>query len=111
MTARLNLDLQAAQSTNAWIITSGFNMGVMRAVGEAVSRGQTYSWDNMELNHTLRCIGIGPWGYVERRSTLERKDGKVIVISVNNCCCSYSLMLWAVTFSLPQDEITKYNRG
>jgi len=71
--------MQAAKSTNAWIITSGFNMGVMKAVGEAVSKGQTYNWDNMDLTHTLRCIGIGPWGYVEHRSKLEHRDDRVCI--------------------------------
>jgi len=71
------LEFQAAQSTNAWIITSGFNMGVMKAVGDAVAVGQTYNWENMNMTHTLRCIGIAPWGYVERRSFFERKNSRV----------------------------------
>ena len=63
--------MQAAQSTNAWIITSGCNMGVMKAVGEAVAVGQTYTWDKTGMTPTLRCIGIAPWGYVENRTSLE----------------------------------------
>ena len=61
---------QAAQSTNAWIITSGFNMGVMKLVGDAIALAETYNLENEA--HLLRCIGIGPWGYVEKRDVLER---------------------------------------
>ncbi len=71
--------LQAAQTTNAWIITSGCNMGVMRAVGEAVAEGQSYNWDQtgLGMTHTLRCIGIAPWGYVMRKEALMSNEGQV----------------------------------
>ena len=45
-------------------------MGVMKAVGEAVEEGQTYEWDATGYTHTLRCIGIAPWGYIERNQRL-----------------------------------------
>lgn len=32
--------LQAVKSTNAWILTGGMNLGVMKSVGEAVNQGQ-----------------------------------------------------------------------
>jgi len=53
-------------------------MGVMKAVGDAVAVGQTYNWENMNMTHTLRCIGIAPWGYVERRGLFERRNSRVI---------------------------------
>ncbi|ELT87598.1 hypothetical protein CAPTEDRAFT_226576 [Capitella teleta] len=67
--------VEAAQTTNAWIITSGCNMGIMKAFGDSVSEAQSYNWDKHGMTHTLRCIGIAPWGYVERRSTLTSNDG------------------------------------
>ena len=52
-------------------------MGVMKAVGEAVEEGQTYEWDRFGYTHTLRCIGIAPWGYVERNHMLTHKQPDV----------------------------------
>ena len=74
--------LQAAQTTNAWIITSGFNMGVMRAVGEAVAEAQSYTYDKNGMTHTLRCIGIAPWGYVLDNKSLINKNEEVRIIFV-----------------------------
>ncbi|XP_071090476.1 transient receptor potential cation channel subfamily M member-like 2 [Haliotis cracherodii] len=68
--------IKAAKTTSAWLITSGFNMGVMKAVGQAVHEGQTFQWDNDRMTHVLRCIGIAPWGYVKGRNFLESSDGK-----------------------------------
>ncbi|XP_005094347.1 transient receptor potential cation channel subfamily M member 3 [Aplysia californica] len=67
--------IKAAKTTNAWLITSGFNMGVMKAVGQAVHEGQTFQWDNDRMAHVLRCIGIAPWGYVRGRQFLESRNG------------------------------------
>ncbi|XP_061184290.1 transient receptor potential cation channel subfamily M member-like 2 [Saccostrea echinata] len=66
--------IKAAKTTNAWLITTGSNVGVMKAVGNAVSEGQSFLWDNDRITHTLRLIGIGPWGYVKDRKMLE-SDG------------------------------------
>ncbi|XP_061184292.1 transient receptor potential cation channel subfamily M member-like 2 [Saccostrea echinata] len=66
--------IKAAKTTNAWLITTGSNVGVMKAVGNAVSEGQSFLWDNDRITHTLRLIGIGPWGYVNNRKELE-SDG------------------------------------
>ncbi|KAL3863125.1 hypothetical protein ACJMK2_004897 [Sinanodonta woodiana] len=68
--------IRAAKTTNAWLITSGFNMGVMKSVGQAVQQGQSFSWDNDRMTHHLRCIGIAPWGYVKDRRYLEGNDDK-----------------------------------
>lgn len=59
--------IKAAKTTSAWLISSGFNMGVMKSVGQAVRQGQSFSWDNDRMAHVLRCIGIAPWGYVKKR--------------------------------------------
>ncbi|BFY97240.1 hypothetical protein BsWGS_00280 [Bradybaena similaris] len=66
--------IKAAKTTKAWLITSGFNMGVMKSVGQAVHEGQTFQWNNNRVSHVLRCIGIAPWGYVKDRHCLE-SDG------------------------------------
>ncbi|KAH9518536.1 hypothetical protein Btru_017091 [Bulinus truncatus] len=67
--------IKAAKTTNAWMITSGFNMGVMKSVGQAVHEGQTFRWDNDAMSHVLRCIGIAPWGYIKGRNSLESASG------------------------------------
>ena len=56
----------------------------MKAVGEAVAEGQSYYWDKTGLTHTLRCIGIAPWGYVERHENLISKDGAVSVLTLHD---------------------------
>ncbi|CAG5125692.1 unnamed protein product [Candidula unifasciata] len=66
--------IKAAKTTKAWLITSGFNMGVMKSVGQAVHEGQSFQWSNDRVSHVLRCIGIAPWGYVKDRQCLE-SDG------------------------------------
>ncbi|XP_033756465.1 transient receptor potential cation channel subfamily M member-like 2 isoform X1 [Pecten maximus] len=63
--------IKAAKTTDAWLITSGFNMGVMKYVGMAVKDGQSFTWNNDRMAHVLRCIGIAPWGYVNHRKVLE----------------------------------------
>ncbi|XP_053406588.1 transient receptor potential cation channel subfamily M member-like 2 [Mercenaria mercenaria] len=68
--------IKAAKTTSAWLISSGFNMGVMKAVGQAVRQGQSFCWDNDRMVHVLRCIGIAPWGYVKNRRVLESVDGQ-----------------------------------
>ncbi|XP_052073403.1 transient receptor potential cation channel subfamily M member 3-like isoform X6 [Mytilus californianus] len=62
--------IKASQTTNAWLITSGFNMGVMKEVGLAVREGQSFEWYKDRFAHGLRCIGIAPWGYVKDRKVL-----------------------------------------
>ena len=52
-------------------------MGVMKAVGEAVREGQSYNYEHMGAAYSFRCIGIAPWGYVEKRDQLLPKDGNV----------------------------------
>ncbi|XP_069140029.1 transient receptor potential cation channel subfamily M member 8-like isoform X2 [Argopecten irradians] len=68
--------IKAAKTTDAWLITSGFNMGVMKYVGMAVKDGQSFTWNNDRMAHVLRCIGIAPWGYVNHRQVLESPDSQ-----------------------------------
>uniref|UniRef100_A0A183AFB2 LSDAT_euk domain-containing protein n=1 Tax=Echinostoma caproni TaxID=27848 RepID=A0A183AFB2_9TREM len=60
----------AAQTTNAWIVTSGLNLGIVRVVGDALQEGQTWHFDRRRLSNQLRCLGISPWGYVLNRDEL-----------------------------------------
>ena len=59
-------------------------MGVMKAVGEAVAEGQSYDWNNLGMTHTLRCIGIAPWGYIESRDRLVSKNDEVRCVLIVN---------------------------
>lgn len=64
--------IKAAKTTHsgAWIITGGVNLGVMKAVGQAVLEGQSMQWGGLSSHHRIRCIGIATWGYVERNEHL-----------------------------------------
>lgn len=64
--------IKAAKTTNsgAWIITGGVNLGVMKAVGQAVQEGQSMQWGGLSSHRRIRCIGIATWGYVERNELL-----------------------------------------
>ena len=81
---------QASQTTNAWLITSGFNMGVMKEVGLAVREGQSFEWYKDRFAHGLRCIGIAPWGYVKGRHVLTDHNMNVevnfVVSFISNKC-------------------------
>jgi hypothetical protein len=57
-------------------------MGVMRAVGEAVAEAQSYTYDQNGMTHTLRCIGIAPWGYVLDSDPLIKRDGTVSTLNM-----------------------------
>ncbi|CAH1785123.1 unnamed protein product [Owenia fusiformis] len=66
--------VKAVQSTHGWVITSGCNMGIMKAVGTAIQEGQSFTWGK-KMTRVLRCIGIAPWGYIERKEKLISQDG------------------------------------
>lgn len=53
----------------------------MKAVGNAVSEGQFFLWDDDRIIYILRLIGIGFWGYVKDRKYLE-SDGDVSVFNI-----------------------------
>ncbi|XP_055055045.2 transient receptor potential cation channel subfamily M member 6 isoform X1 [Misgurnus anguillicaudatus] len=60
--------IRAAESTGAWILTDGINMGVSRYVGDAVK--EYGSHDHRKRN----VVGITPWGIIENNSDLIGRD-------------------------------------
>ncbi|KAF7257106.1 hypothetical protein EG68_05898 [Paragonimus skrjabini miyazakii] len=62
--------IQAAITTEALIVTSGLNIGIVRMVGDALQEGQSFHFDRRRLSNQLRCLGIAPWGYVLNREEL-----------------------------------------
>ncbi|KAA3674243.1 transient receptor potential cation channel subfamily M member 3 [Paragonimus westermani] len=62
--------IQAAITTEALIVTSGLNIGIVRMVGDALQEGQSLHFDRRRLSNQLRCLGIAPWGYVLNREEL-----------------------------------------
>ncbi|XP_074642284.1 transient receptor potential cation channel subfamily M member-like 2 [Tubulanus polymorphus] len=73
--------VKAARSTNAWIMTAGFHMGIVKAVGRAISKGQTFDWGPNRGTMSLQCIGICPWGYVDDRYKLTPDGSDEIPLS------------------------------
>lgn len=58
--------------------SGGVNLGVMKAVGQAVLEGQSMQWGGLSSHRRIRCIGIATWGYVERNEHLiSPSEGKV----------------------------------
>lgn len=56
----------------------GVNLGVMKAVGQAVQEGQSMHWGGLSSRRRIRCIGIATWGYIERNEHLiSPLEGKV----------------------------------
>ena len=41
------------------------------------TEGQSFNWDKTGMTRALRCIGIAPWGYIERKENLISKDDHV----------------------------------
>ncbi|KAK4316372.1 hypothetical protein Pmani_012451, partial [Petrolisthes manimaculis] len=66
--------IKAVKSTNAWILTGGMNVGVMRSVGEAVNQGQYMVKEKEHVVHGIRCLGVVPWGYIRNWEDLVHKD-------------------------------------
>jgi hypothetical protein len=54
--------IKAAKAANAWITTSGLNIGVSKLVGDAIS--EAISADNVAL------IGIATWGGIDNNEVL-----------------------------------------
>jgi hypothetical protein len=50
--------IKAAQTNRAWIITDGFNTGLVKHIGEAVRENSYYLKSNTEK---IVLIGIAPW--------------------------------------------------
>ncbi|XP_056627159.1 transient receptor potential cation channel subfamily M member 4-like [Triplophysa dalaica] len=82
--------VQAAQSTGAWIITSGLREGIGRIVGEAVKDHAT-AISSVSLNKVVP-IGIAQWGLVQNRQQLVNTEGsfpaKYYVSNTSRDTCS-----------------------
>jgi hypothetical protein len=61
--------LKAAKSTNAWIITSGIDEGVVKHISAALEPVITTSKSKAKIV----SIGIAPWGLIKRRDALVGK--------------------------------------
>ncbi|CAL8076438.1 unnamed protein product [Calicophoron daubneyi] len=62
--------VQATNTSDAWIITSGLNLGITRMVGDALEEGRASMIDPQRPSNQFRCLGISPWGYVLNREAL-----------------------------------------
>ncbi|CAL8076446.1 unnamed protein product [Calicophoron daubneyi] len=71
--------VKAAQTTHAWIVTSGLNLGIIRVVGDAIQEGNTFQFSRKGLSDQIRCLGIAPWGYVLNREELISENHSVPV--------------------------------
>ena len=68
----------AARLTRAWIITGGFNSGVMAAVGSTFTDLKVERKDALSKDRWV-CLGIGVWNKVDRRELLEaHARGKIL---------------------------------
>ena len=70
----------AARMTRAWIITGGFNSGVMAAVGATVNlNDERRSLLDHERRDRSVCLGICSWRQVHRKEELEKHArGKIL---------------------------------
>nr|VZH94548.1 unnamed protein product [Spirometra erinaceieuropaei] len=66
--------ITAAQITNAWILTSGLNLGIVSVVGDAVQEAHSHHFEKKTAASHLNCIGISPWGYTLNRHQLINGD-------------------------------------
>ncbi|KAG7176679.1 Transient receptor potential cation channel subfamily A member 1-like 12 [Homarus americanus] len=75
--------IKAVKSTNAWLLTGGMHVGIMKSVGEAVNRGQFivkikrknfFSEERVHMIRGIRCLGVLPWGYIKNRESLMNSD-------------------------------------
>lgn len=58
--------LKAAQTTGAWIITSGLDCGVVRHVAKALDEAGI----SARMRSQIVTIGIAPWGVIKRKERL-----------------------------------------
>ncbi|CAF3116093.1 unnamed protein product [Rotaria socialis] len=61
----------AAATTNAWVITTGVNTGVVKEVGEAINK---YRYTHQKYGLDISCIGIGSWKYTAGCEQLIRPE-------------------------------------
>ncbi|XP_063798505.1 transient receptor potential cation channel subfamily M member 4 [Pseudophryne corroboree] len=64
--------VKAAQSTGAWIMTGGIQVGIGKYVGEAVRDHATASSNSRTK---VVAMGIAPWGIVNNRDSLVNPKG------------------------------------
>ncbi|TRY59938.1 hypothetical protein DNTS_017602 [Danionella cerebrum] len=65
--------VRAAQSTGAWILTSGLREGVARCVGEAV-RDHCATASSLSQAKVI-AVGVTPWGLIHQRQQLVNPQG------------------------------------
>uniref|UniRef100_A0A1I7RLF9 LSDAT_euk domain-containing protein n=1 Tax=Bursaphelenchus xylophilus TaxID=6326 RepID=A0A1I7RLF9_BURXY len=65
--------LKAAETTGAWIITSGMDRGVVRHVAKALDEAGI----SARMRSRLVTIGIAPWGVLRKREMFTGKDAHV----------------------------------
>ncbi|XP_076852325.1 transient receptor potential cation channel subfamily M member 4-like isoform X2 [Brachyhypopomus gauderio] len=65
--------VRAAQSTGAWIVTSGLSEGVARCVGEAVRDHRAAA--SSPSHSKVVALGVAPWGLVCSREQLVNPKG------------------------------------
>uniref|UniRef100_A0A6I8QAZ9 Uncharacterized protein n=1 Tax=Xenopus tropicalis TaxID=8364 RepID=A0A6I8QAZ9_XENTR len=64
--------VKAAQSTGAWIMTGGMQVGIGKYVGEAV---RDHATANSNSRTKVVAMGIAPWGIVHNRQSLVNPKG------------------------------------
>ncbi|XP_053546772.1 transient receptor potential cation channel subfamily M member 4 [Bombina bombina] len=64
--------VKAAQSTGAWIMTGGMQVGIGKYVGEAV---RDHATANSNSRTKVVAMGIAPWGIVNNRESLVNSKG------------------------------------
>ncbi|XP_038639896.1 transient receptor potential cation channel subfamily M member 4-like [Scyliorhinus canicula] len=64
--------VKAAQSTGAWIMTSGLQVGIGKYVGQAV---RDHATANTRSNAKVVAMGIAPWGIVYEKDRLVNPKG------------------------------------
>ncbi|CAJ0596278.1 unnamed protein product [Cylicocyclus nassatus] len=65
--------LKAAQTTGAWIITGGFDSGVVKHVAQALDDAGI----SARMRSKIVTIGIAPWGVIKRKERLVAKDAQI----------------------------------
>ena len=78
--------VQAAKTSNAWLVTGGTNCGVMELVGDAVSK---YNLTHNRKNRLI-CLGIATWGIVENRDSLVDVNGSKRTYTVDDVAAGES---------------------
>uniref|UniRef100_A0A914VQG5 TRPM SLOG domain-containing protein n=1 Tax=Plectus sambesii TaxID=2011161 RepID=A0A914VQG5_9BILA len=62
--------IKALSVTNGWLLTTGSDTGISKAVGDAVREGQSLRMHSGHMTKQIACIGIAAWGNVRHRETI-----------------------------------------